>query len=292
MPHSPLRRAMLLAAASTPFMGLNTARAQQPDVAASLLALEQTSGGRLGVQVIRDDGTTFGHRPDERFAFCSTFKVMLVSAVLHRDSRSGPGTLLDQRIRYTEHDLVPYSPISKQHTADGMTVAQLCAAGIQFSDNTSANLLLKLLGGPPAVTRFARSIGDTTFRLDRQETELNDALPGDPRDTTTPAAMSGSLRKLALGDALAPEGRARLIDWMRGCTTGTERIRAGVPQDWQVADKTGTGDYGTSNDIAIAWPPGKPPVVMTIYFTQHDPHAKARSDVIASAARIIAGALA
>ena len=169
---------------------------------------------------------------------------------------------------------------------------ELCAAALQYSDNTAANLLIKLIGSTAAVTAYARSIGDSEFRLDRWETELNSAIPGDPRDTSTPAAMARSLQRLALGDALGTPQRERLLDWLRGNTTGAARILAGVPADWRVGDKTGTGDYGTTNDIAVAWPPSKPPIILVLYFTRPGKEAKPRSDVLAAAAGIVAQALA
>nr|WP_295618671.1 class A beta-lactamase [Chamaesiphon sp. GL140_3_metabinner_50] len=180
-----------------------------------------------------------------------------------------------------------YSPITKQHIEDGMTVAALCAAAIGYSDNTAANLLMKIIGGPEAVTTFARSIGDRQFRLDRWETALNSAIPGDLRDTSTPNAMGLSLQRLAVGDALEPHLQLQLRVWLQGNTTGSARIRAGVPTDWQVGDKTGTGDYGTANDLGLLWPPHRAPVVVAIYTTQGEKDAKARNDVIASAARIV-----
>ncbi len=257
---------------------------------AQFAQLEQSLDGRLGVFVLDTaDGSHLGFRANERFPFCSTFKVIVASAILERGARV-PG-LLQQRVRYTESELVAYSPVTEKHVADGMTVAELCAAGIQYSDNTSANLLMKMLGGPQGVTAFARSVGDGAFRLDRWETELNSALPGDPRDTTTPEAMARSLRALALGDALPPQSRALLQDWMRGNTTGAARIRAGVPAGWQVGDKTGSGDYGSANDIAVLWPPGRAPLVVAIYTTRHRQDAGSRSDVVAAAARVAAAVL-
>ncbi|SAK76550.1 beta-lactamase precursor [Caballeronia arationis] len=287
MTHSPARRALLAAAASVPFASACTSWPADQSAASQLKALEAASNGRLGVAALNTgDGAIVNYRADERFPFCSTFKVLLASAILTRSAHEDG--LLDQRIRYTQSDLVNYSPVSEKHVADGMTVAELCAAAIQYSDNSAANLLIRLLGGPPAVTAFARSIGDDEFRLDRMETELNTAIPGDLRDTTTPAAMARSLQRLALGNALGARERDQLQAWMRGNTTGDARIRAGVPRDWQVADKTGTGDYGTSNDVAVLWPPSKPPIVVVIYFTQREQDAKARSDVLASAAKIVA----
>jgi beta-lactamase class A len=250
-----------------------------------LAQLEHESGGRLGVAVIDTAKDVHaGYRNNERFAICSTFKTVLCSAVLKRHERE-PG-LLDQRILYTKADLVSYSPISSKHVDDGMTVAELCAAALQYSDNSAANALIRLIGGPPAVTAFARSIGDTTFRLDRTETTLNTAIPGDPRDTSTPGAMVSTLRRVTLGHALAPESQKQLIDWMRGNTTGAKRIRARVPAEWDVADKTGT------NDLGIVWPAqGRAPVVLGVYYTQADKDAPARDDVIASATRIVIEAI-
>ncbi|MFC5473386.1 class A beta-lactamase [Paraherbaspirillum soli] len=290
MTHSPIRRKLLLAAASAPLIG---ACASPPDGArasasaqARLKALETASAGRLGVAALNlADGAQLNYRADERFPFCSTFKALVASAILERSSRDS--TLLERRIKYPQSDLVAYSPITEKHVADGMTVSELCAAALQYSDNTAGNLLIKMLGGPAGVTAFARSIGDNEFRLDRWETELNTAIPGDPRDTSTPLAMARSLQRLALGDALPAPQREQLQRWMRGNTTGAARIRAGVPASWQVGDKTGTGDYGTTNDIAVLWPPGKAPMVLAIYFTQHQQDAKSRSEVLASAARIV-----
>jgi len=290
MTHSPNRRALLLAAAALPFTTATTAWATEASNTAQLATLEKNSGGRLGVTALDTaNGMLIRYRADERFPFCSTSKVMVAAAILERSTRQTG--LMRKRIHYAKSDLVHYSPISEKHIADGMTVAELCAAAIQYSDNSSANLLMKILGGPPAVTAFARSIGDKEFRLDRWETELNSAIPGDRRDTTTPAAMANSLRSLMLGDILAIPQRKQLQDWLRGNTTGANRIRAGVPADWQVGDKTGTGDYGTANDIAVLWPPARKPIVLTIYHTQLQTDAKPRDDVIAAATRIVVAAL-
>ncbi|RZI98261.1 MAG: class A beta-lactamase, partial [Haliea sp.] len=267
---SPLRRSLMLALAASPLLGACAAAIPSNKSAAAqarLAALETASGGRLGVFALNTaDGSVISHRGDERFPLCSTFKAIAAAAILERNMRE-PG-LLSQRIKYTQVELVTYSPITEKHLADGMTVAELCAAAIQYSDNTAGNMLIKVLGGPPAVTAFTRSIGDNAFRLDRWETELNTAIPGDARDTTTPAAMAATLQKLVLGDTLAPPQREQLQAWLRGNTTGATRIRAGVPAGWIVGDKTGGGDYGANNDVAVLWPPGKPPIVLALYMTQ------------------------
>jgi beta-lactamase class A len=290
MNSSLTRRGWLVAAASATFGSACASRPADAGDAASaqalLAALETSSRGRLGVAAVNTaDGARLMHRADERFAVCSTFKVIAASAILDRSARDAG--LLQRHVDYSPADLVSYSPVTSQHVTDGMTVAALCAAALRYSDNTAGNLLMKLLGGPPAVTAFARAIGDNEFRLDRWETELNTAVPGDPRDTSTPAAMATSLQRLALGDALGVAQREQLITWMRGNTTGNQRIRAAVPADWSVADKTGGGDYGATNDIAVLWPSGQPPIVLALYFTQDRQAAEARSEVLAAAARIV-----
>lgn len=298
MKHSSLRRSLLLACASAPFFTACTSVATVPapnakktSAAEELLAqLEASSGGRLGVAAFDvANNAQVQHRADERFPLCSTFKVIAAGAVLNRSIKEP--TLMQQRMAYEASDLVAHSPITGKHIGQGMTVADLCAAALQYSDNTAANLLMKLLGGPSAVTAFAHSIGDDTFRLDRWETDLNTAIPGDPRDTSTPNNMARSLQGLALNNVLADPQRDQLQTWLRGNTTGATRIRAGVPADWVVGDKTGAGEHGTTNDIAVLWPPTGSPIVLAVYFTQPDKAAPMRNDVVAAAARIVAEAL-
>ncbi|RBH49501.1 hypothetical protein C3F00_035560, partial [Pseudomonas sp. MWU13-2860] len=196
-----------------------------------------------------------------------------------------PG-LLDKRIRYSKTTLPNWSPLTTQHQANGMTVAELSAATRQYSDNGPPNPLLKEINGTAALTAFMRSIGDTTFRLDRLEPELNSAIPGDPRDTSTPKAVAESMQKLALGKALAETQRQQLADWLKGNTTGKARIRAAVPDGWEVGDKTGTcGVYGTANDYAVLWPPKRAPIVLAVYTKHVKKEAKHSDEVIAAAAR-------
>ncbi|PMS35000.1 beta-lactamase class A [Trinickia symbiotica] len=294
MAHSPNRRALLLAAVAAPFAFALDARAMSGEdrepSKTKLAAIEKQFGGRLGVYALdTGSGTEIRHRADERFPFCSTFKMVLASAVLAKSVQE-PG-LMEQRMQYAQSDLVSYSPISRKHVADGMTVAELCRAAVELSDNTAANQLIKLLGGPAAVTAFARSIGDNTFRLDRWETELNTAIPGDPRDTTTSRAMAHTLQAVALGNALPETQRDTLQTWLRGCQTGAKRIRAAVPAGWDVGDKTGTGDHGTANDVAVIWPPSRKPIVLAIYHTQEKPDTRGRDEAIADAARVVVAQL-
>lgn len=282
------RRALMLALVTAPFARAAELLDQAPGAPlqtpmALLAGLEKQSGGRLGVAALNmADGRTLLHRADERFPLCSTFKMMLSAAILAREP-----ALLKKRIRYAKKDLVPHSPVTGEHLAKGMTVAELCEATLQYSDNAAANLLMQQIGGPAGVTAYARAIGDTEFRLERWETALNSAIPGDERDTTTPLAMANSLRKLVLGDGLPAAQRKQLKDWMLGNTTGDTRIRAGVPAGWPVADKTGGGSYGTINDIAVIWPPGKAPIVLAVYLTQPGKDDKWRPEFHGEVAKVV-----
>jgi len=252
--------------------------------------LEARLNGRLGIFAFSgDSGWQLAYRADERFALCSTFKLFLAAAILAQ-SRQSPG-LLQQTVHYRAADLVSYSPVTARHVGVGMSVTALCAATVQHSDNTAANLLLRVLGGPERVTAFLRACGDAVFRLDRWEPELNSAIPGDARDTSTPHAVGTSLHRLVLGEILPMDLRAQLRQWMLGSRTGALRIKAGIPPDWIIGDKTGTGQYGSANDIAVLWPPGRRPLVLAVYTRQHRQQAAANEAVIAAAARIVVDSL-
>ncbi|QGZ65133.1 class A beta-lactamase [Paraburkholderia acidisoli] len=241
--------------------------AQRSALEQQLAAIESQAGGRLGVAILDTaNGRVEGWRLHERFPMCSTFKVLLASAVLTRKDRGEED--LARKIAYTQAQVVSYSPVSGPRAgSDGMTVAELCEAALTRSDNTAANLLLDSLGGPAAITAFARGLGDPHTRLDRNETTLNEALEHDPRDTTTPAAYIADMRELLLGERLTQASREQLIAWLVANQTGDARLRAGLPKDWRVGDKTGTGDRGTANDVAIVWPPNRAPLLVTAYLT-------------------------
>ena len=252
-----------------------------------IVALEMRLGGRLGVAAL-DIGSSrrLEHRAGERFPMCSTFKLLAASAVLHRVDEKKEQ--LTRFIPYTKADLLEHAPVTREHVNEGgMTLAALCAAAIEYSDNTAANLLLQTIGGPEGLTRYARSLGDEQTRLDRLEPHLNSAVPGDERDTTTPAAMVADLRALLLGNALSQQSRQLLDSWLAENKTGGEMIRAGLPNDWKIGDKTGRGENGATNDIAIIRPPGKSPIVLAIYFVGSTASPKARLTAIADVARIV-----
>jgi beta-lactamase class A len=289
------RRLMLGALAALPALA-----AQRPAGAASavrltsgisrgIIALEARSGGRLGVAVLdTQTGATFDHRGDERFAMCSTFKALVAGLVLARVDQGKER--LDRRVTYGKAVLVSHSPVTEKHVGDGMTIGALCEATMTVSDNAAANLLLDTFGGPPAVTAFVRTLGDKVTRLDRREPELNVVGPGDPRDTTSPRAMLGTLRALTLGSALSPASRQQMTAWLVANQTGDKRLRAGLPAGWKVGDKTGSwgdGRVGTTNDIAVIWPPGRAPLLITAYLNRSTVDDDARNAVIAEVARII-----
>ena len=250
-------------------------------------AIEGAVGGRLGVAVLDTaGGAPAGHRLDERFPMCSTFKVLAAALALARVDAGQER--LDRRVAVAPADLLEWAPVARLHVGAGMSVAELCEAAVTVSDNTAANLLLAALGGPAGVTAFVRGIGDATTRLDRDEPSLNEARPGDPRDTSTPRAMAATLRTLALGSALSEAGRARWLQWMTASTTGAKRLRAGVPAGWRVADKTGTGRLGTTNDVGLLWPPGRAPLVVVSYLTECPAPSDAREAALAAVAREVA----
>lgn len=287
------RRHLLLGALGA----LPVACARRPDAAIvraerALAALEARVGGRLGVFAL-DTGTGrhVAQRADERFAMCSTFKWALAAAVLAEVDRGALS--LDARVPYGAADLLEYAPATRARVADGaMTVGELARVAVTVSDNTAANLLLARVGGPSGVTRFARAQGDAVTRLDRTEPTLNENAPGDPRDTTSPRAMAGLMRRVLCGDsALSPASRERLRAWLRACETGHQRLRAGLPRGWDVGDKTGTGGRCAVNDVALARPPGRAPLVIAAYTSDGDAGLAALSRALADVGRIVADAL-
>jgi beta-lactamase class A len=282
------RRAVLVRSLLAPW----SRQALQPPAATDaatlrLARLEREYGGRLGVAAL-DLATNnrITHRADERFAMCSTFKLLAAAFALARVDRGEER--LERRVTFSKDTLVAYSPVTEKRVATGMTIAELCHATMTISDNTAGNLLLSSFGGPARLTAYVRSLGDAVTRLDRIEPDLNDVSPGDPRDTTSPAAMLQTVRRLVVEDALSPASRDRLTDWLVANKTGNARLRAGLPESWRVGDKTGTGNYAATNDVGVAWPPGRKPVIVTVYYDGSDAPLDARERVIAEVARIVA----
>jgi beta-lactamase class A len=233
----------------------------EPAVVQHLSELERDNDALIGLLATDlRSGRTVSHRADQRFAMCSTFKAYAVGRMLQMVDA---GTLsLDRAVAVDPAAVVANSPITGPRAGTSMTLAELSAAALQHSDNTAGNLLLDTIGGPPAITAFARSIGDQQSRLDRWETELNSAIPDDPRDTSTPAALSTGFRALLTGNVLSPAQRDRQLEWMRA--NATSSLRAGLPAGWTSADKTGSGDYGTSNDVGVLFGPDGQRVLLAI----------------------------
>jgi beta-lactamase class A len=288
------RRELLVRAALVPvaaYVSTSGARVQahaRAEVHVPFARLEHRYEARLGVfGVDTASGRTVGHRADERFAFCSTFKALAAALVLQR--RSLPE--LETVVRYSSRDLVDYSPITAQHVDTGMTLRAVCDAAVRYSDNTAGNLLLRELGGPAGFTRALRRLGDPITHADRLETDLNTALPGDRRDTSNPRALAADLRKVAVGDVLSHEQRALLTRWLITNTTGDRLIRAGVPRGWKVGDKSGQGGYGSRNDIAVIWPPRAKPMVLAVLSTRSQTDSAPSDDLVAEAARVAVAAL-
>jgi beta-lactamase class A len=251
--------------------------------------IETDSGGRLGVSVLdTQTGLAYAWRGDERFPMCSTFKFLAAALVLSRVDQGQEQ--LSRRIAVQASDIVPYSPATQPRVGGlPMTVAELCEATVTLSDNAAANLLLKSFGGPQGLTAYARSLGDKFTRLDRFEPDLNEATPGDPRDTTTPDAMLRAIQKIVLGRALSPASREQITRWLIDNKTGDKKLRAGLPAGWRVGDKTGGGERGTNNDIGVLWPPGRAPVLVTCYLTQSSANLGIRDRAISEVGRVAAG---
>lgn len=259
-----------------------------PASAPEFAALEEEFDARLGVYAL-DTGTgaEVMWRADERFAFASTYKALAAGAVLDEVGAGG----LDEVVEFTEADLVTYSPVTEQHVGEGMTLGDIADAALRYSDNTAGNLLFDALGGPEGFDAALEELGDDVTESVREEPALNTAVPGETRDTSTPAALADDLRAYLLGDVLDEEERAVLTDWMVRNTTGDAVIRAGVPDDWTVADKTGSASYGTRNDIAVVWPTDGDPIVLAILSDRDDADAETDDALIARATEAAIDAL-
>lgn len=260
---------------------------QPADFSKSIAALESVHGGKIGVYAINTaNNQKLGYRSDERFAMCSTHKMLLVAAVLSRVDKQKDS--LDRLVKFSQSDIQSYAPIAKQHLEQGaMSVADLSAATIQYSDNTTATLLLKSIGGPKAFNRYMQSLGDRITRLDRYEPEINTNIPLDPRDTTTPSAITNSMHKLLVGNALSANSKELLLEWLIGNTTGDKKLRAGINPNWKVGDKTGSGENGASSDVAIVWPTDSKPWLIAVYYTDAKSSPDQQSAVIAQVGKII-----
>jgi beta-lactamase class A len=265
-----------------------SAASGENDAATRIAAIETRIGGRIGVAAL-DTGNSkrVDYRAEERFPICSTFKFLAAAAVLKRVDEKKEK--LERFVPYDAKEILEYAPVTKEHLKEGgMTLGALCEAAIEQSDNTAGNLLLNAIGGPASLTNFVRTLGDQVTRLDRIEPELNSAIPGDERDTTTSAAICSDMQRLLLGGVLSQASRRQLEDWLQRNETGGPMIRAGVPRNWIVGDKTGSGANGATNDIAIMRPPGRPPMLLAIYSAGSTATANDRAAAIAEAAKIVA----
>jgi beta-lactamase class A len=280
------RRFVAMTALSLPGL-VRATQSHFTDFAGSLAMLERTNDGRLGVAILdTSTGERSNYRADARFSMCSTFKFLLAAAVLQRVDRHQE--TVDRVLPIPPSPLLSNSPLTEPHVGGSMTIGALSQAIITHSDNTAANLLLETIGGPGGITGFARSIGDSVTRLDRTELSLNEALDGDPRDTTSPTSMLSNLKAVLLDEVLSVASRNQLRQWMEASVTGLSCLRAGVPPHWRVADKTGSNGSHTRNDIAVIWPPGRPPIIVTAYLTQCTGPESKRDTLLANIGKLLA----
>ena len=285
------RRNAIIGTAALALSACVSKTAHAADLRERLGAIERAAGGTLGAYVLDTaNGEGTGWRQDERFAQCSSFKLSLAALALHLQEAGEIS--LNERIAFSKADLLQHSPVTSQHLDTGMTIGELAQATMVTSDNAAANLLLRRFGGPERLTAFWRTLGDETSRLDRYEPELNDVPPGEVRDTTTPMATAHTLARLLTDNTLREPSRDTLIRWMIAVETGGKRLRAGLPAAWRVGDKTGSGERGTANDVAVIWPPDRAPFILTAYLTGATAPADRQNAVIAAVGRAVTTAFA
>ena len=258
-----------------------------PDFSAQIGALEEEAGGCVGVAALdTGSGKRLEYHADQRFAMCSTYKLLLTAAVLSRIDSQAENS--DRRVRFDRQDLEQYAPVIAAHLPEGsMTVLDLCAATAVYSDNSAANLLLRSIGGPAALTGYVRSLGDSVTRIDRTEPAINTNLPGDQRDTTTPNAMLNTMQKILLSDLLSQQSRQQLRNWLVDSKTGSSRLRAGINPAYPAGDKSGSGDNGATNDVLVVWPNPNSPFLIAAYYTGSTAPQEARDSVLADVSRIV-----
>jgi beta-lactamase class A len=271
-------------------LAVSTEAAEQ-QIENRILQIEKETGSRIGFAAIdTENGRRIEHRSNERFLMCSTFKLLAVAAIL-QGTDCGEDNL-DRFVRYSQVDVLEYAPVTKQHvTEGGMRLGALCETAIEQSDNTAGNLLLQAIGGPAGLTKFARSLGDEKTRLDRIEPELNITKEGDERDTTSPAAMCNDVVRLLTTDFLSAGSRYLLQDWLMKNETGATLIRAGVPKDWSVGDKTGRSGQGATNDVAVLYPPNGARIFVAMYVAAPSVSDEKRSEILANVTREIVAEL-
>jgi len=259
----------------------------EQSAATSIGTIEESLGGRLGVAILdTGDGRRLEYHASDRFPLCSTFKFLAAAAILQKADKQEVD--LNRQISYGPIDLLDWAPITKKHVQEGsMTLDALCAAAIEYSDNTAGNLLLQTIGGPRDLTDFVRSLGDPVTRLDRNEPTLNTAIKGDERDTTSPAAMLNNFKSLLLGNTLSDASRLQLEAWLIKNTTGAKRLRAGLPSNWQIGDKTGTGENGAAGDIAIVRPPNRAPILIVVYTVESAAPSEKINEAFAAIGKIV-----
>ena len=258
-------------------------------VAADLAALEGEFDARVGISVVdTETGATASHRADERFGYASSMKALAAAQFLH----DVPSDQRDEVVTWTAADVeaAGYSPVTSEHVADGLTLAQLAEAAVRTSDNTALNVVLDRVGGPAGLDRGLEGVGDTTTEVVNREPDLNTIEPGSTDDTSTPAAFTADLVALLDGRWLDDPDRDLLLDWMSDNATGDSLVRAGAPEGWVVADKSG-GAGGIRNDVAVVTPPGRAPIVITVLTARNDPEARYDDALVARAAAIVLGAL-
>ncbi|WP_349257495.1 class A beta-lactamase [Devosia sp.] len=282
-----IKAALAVALSATALLGADAVAAQEAssDLVQLARALEDRLDARIGLYIHDfEDGQSWEYRADERFPMASTFKMLACATLLDRDAT-------EETVTIDAADLVDYSPVTETMVGESVSAAFLCETTLRTSDNTAANYLLEVLGGPQAVTQFLRETGDETTRLDRMEPELNEGEPGSELDTTTPRAMASLAQSFLTEDMLPPADREQLTAWLMANEVGGPLLRSGIPADWRIADRTGAGGYGTRGIVAVMWPSEREPIVAAIYLTETEASMAERNAAIAEIGAALARAV-
>ena len=209
----------------------------------------------------------------------STFKTLACAKLLADVEKELQS--FDTSAVITKNAIITWSPVTEKLIGENISLKQACSATMIMSDNTAANIVLTGINGPEALTKFMRSIGDKVTRLDRIEPDLNEALDGDKRDTTTPNAIVKSLHSLLFGDVLSEPSKIQLKQWMIDNKVTGSLLRSVLPENWSIADRSGAGGYGSRGITAVVWSKMRSPIIISIYLTQTDASFALRDKAIA-----------
>lgn len=292
-----------------------------------------TGDGRIGV--CAEDVLKFSvcSNGNQRFSMQSVVKLIVAAAAMDMVDRKA--WRLDEPVTVRRENLSLYvQPIAKRVAAKGevrTTIGELIRDAVVASDSAATDILIERMGGPQAIQSFLTRHGlAESVRVDRNERDLQTEIAGltwkpeyvdahvlelaekrvpevqrerafraylkEERDTATPRGMTSFLAKLAAGELLSQASSAHLLGIMRRTATFPDRLRAGTPEGWTIAHKTGTGPTlnglnSVTNDVGVLTAPSGGWVAISVFVAESRRPSKERAAVIARAAQVIAGGL-